>query len=40
MTDVTDVKIKVENIVASATLGKSLELPKVAPALEGSRIQC
>lgn len=35
MTEVTDVKIKVENIVASATLGKPLELPKVAPALEG-----
>ena len=29
-----DVEIKVENIVASATLGKSLELPKIAPALE------
>ena len=30
----SDVEIKVENIVASATLGKSLELPKIAPALE------
>ncbi|GAB4306459.1 MAG: TATA-box-binding protein [Methanobacteriaceae archaeon] len=30
-----DVKIKIENIVASATLGKSLELKQVAPALEG-----
>ena len=29
-----DVEIKVENIVASATLGKSLNLPKIAPALE------
>ena len=29
-----DVEIKVENIVASATLGKSLELPRIAPALE------
>lgn len=29
-----DVEIKVENIVASATLGKKLELPKIAPALE------
>ena len=31
----TDVEIKVENIVASATLGKSIDLPSVAPALEG-----
>jgi transcription initiation factor TFIID TATA-box-binding protein len=31
----TDVPIKVENIVASATLGKSIELPKVALTLEG-----
>jgi transcription initiation factor TFIID TATA-box-binding protein len=31
----SDVPIKVENIVASATLGKSIELPRVAPALEG-----
>ena len=29
-----DVEIKVENIVASATLEKTLELPKIAPALE------
>ncbi|MDO5852164.1 MAG: TATA-box-binding protein [Methanobacteriaceae archaeon] len=29
-----DVEIKVENIVSSATLGKKLELPRVAPALE------
>lgn len=29
-----DVEIKVENIVASATLGQKLELPKIAPALE------
>lgn len=31
----SDVEIKVENIVASATLGKSIDLPQVAPALEG-----
>jgi len=31
----TDVEIKVENIVSSATLGKSIDLPSVAPALEG-----
>jgi transcription initiation factor TFIID TATA-box-binding protein len=31
----TNVDIKVENIVASATLGKPIELSKVAPALEG-----
>ena len=31
----TTVEIKVENIVASAALGKSLDLPQVAPALEG-----
>lgn len=31
----TDVEIKVENIVSSATLGKSIELNDVAPALEG-----
>lgn len=30
----TDVKIKIENIVASATLGKSLDLTQVAPALK------
>jgi len=30
-----DVQIKIENIVASATLGKSIDLPTVAPALEG-----
>ena len=29
-----DAEIKVENIVSSATLGKKLELPRVAPALE------
>lgn len=31
----SNVEIKVENIVASAAFGKSIELPKVAPALEG-----
>ncbi|PKL67398.1 MAG: TATA-box-binding protein [Methanobacteriales archaeon HGW-Methanobacteriales-1] len=31
----TDVDIKIENIVASATLGKSIDLPTVAKALEG-----
>ncbi len=30
----SDIKIKIENIVASATLGKSIDLAKVAPALE------
>jgi len=31
----TEVKIKVENIVSSASIGKSIELPDVAQALEG-----
>lgn len=31
----TDMQIKVENIVSSATLGKSIDLNVVAPALEG-----
>lgn len=31
----TDLEIKVENIVSSATLGKSIDLNSVAPALEG-----
>ncbi len=31
----TKVEIKVENIVTSATLGKDVDLPQVAPALEG-----
>lgn len=29
-----DIKIKVENIVTSATLGKDIDLPTIAPALE------
>ncbi len=31
----TKTEIKVENIVTSATIGKDLDLPQVAPALEG-----
>ncbi|KAF5069448.1 TATA-box-binding protein [Methanobacterium aggregans] len=31
----TDVEIKIENIVTSATLGKPLDLTQVGPALEG-----
>lgn len=33
----TDVEIKVTNIVSSATLGKSIDFHSVAPALEGVR---